>query len=82
MGTILLYGKILVMCEVSNNNVECNGIHFPSLIMFFHFSSPCALVFYILSDCETQIMHKLQDYILKKSQVFFSVMEYAAELDW
>lgn len=34
-----------------------------------------------ITDCETQIMHKLQDYILKKSQVFFSVMEYAAELD-
>ena len=34
------------------------------------------------SDVETQIMHKLQNAILERSQVLFSVMDLAAELDW
>ncbi|XP_071799824.1 mutS protein homolog 5-like isoform X1 [Asterias amurensis] len=34
-----------------------------------------------ITDLETQIMHKLQNSILERSQVLFTVMEYAAELD-
>ncbi|XP_071511736.1 mutS protein homolog 5-like, partial [Diadema antillarum] len=34
-----------------------------------------------ITDHETQIMHRLQNDILPRSQVFFAVMDYAAELD-
>nr|XP_054764857.1 mutS protein homolog 5-like [Lytechinus pictus] len=34
-----------------------------------------------ITDHETQIMHQLQNDILRKSQVFYAIMEYAAELD-
>lgn len=34
-----------------------------------------------ITDQETQIMHRLQNSILEKSAVLYSVMEYAAELD-
>ncbi|XP_022087928.1 mutS protein homolog 5-like isoform X2 [Acanthaster planci] len=34
-----------------------------------------------ITDLETQIMHKLQNSILERSQVLFTVMQYAAELD-
>ena len=33
-------------------------------------------------DLETAIMHKLQNAILEKSEVLFTVMQYSAELDW
>ena len=38
--------------------------------------------FNIFLDVETQIMHKLQNAILERSEVLFSVMDLAAELDW
>ncbi|PIK34406.1 putative mutS protein-like 5-like [Apostichopus japonicus] len=34
-----------------------------------------------ITDQETQIMHRLQDAVLEKSQALYSVMEHAAELD-
>ena len=34
------------------------------------------------TDLETAIMHKLQNAILEKSEVLFTVMQCAAELDW
>lgn len=37
---------------------------------------------FLFTDQETQIMHRLQDAVLEKSQALYSVMEHAAELDW
>jgi len=34
------------------------------------------------ADCETLIMHRLQNTILDLSQVLVDVMDYCAQLDW
>ena len=36
----------------------------------------------MVTDMETSIMHKLQNYILEQSQLLVSVTKISAELDW